>query len=323
MDLPPTFALPCPLSAGWEVVEQRQIEPGQGGGFSAGAYRPGVDELWLLSDSPRGSISRWRGLRERGLKGLVPLPPLRLDQPQPMDGEGLVLDGPTLWVASEGRLQPARAAGLLRYDLGSGQLQQSRALPPAWQLQPERGLPSNGGPESLTRLPRGPGLLMAAEMALLQDPPGQVRLLRWQPDGSGNLQPAELRPLALPPAGWGLTDLLATDQGLLGLWRQFKAPDQWQARLVLYPSAALAAKPAKGPAGQPVKPLISWNLLQLGLAPDNWEVLLAAPPLGDGRPSLLLATDDNFNPLQRSHLARLVPRRLPGCQPQTQTQPQR
>ena len=43
---------------GWEVVEQRQIEPGQGGGFSAGAYRPGVDELWLLSDSPSGSISR-------------------------------------------------------------------------------------------------------------------------------------------------------------------------------------------------------------------------------------------------------------------------
>jgi hypothetical protein len=63
----------------------------------------------------------------------------------------------------------------------------------------------------------------------------------------------------------------------------------------------------------PVAPLISWNLLALGLAPDNWEVLLAAPPLGDGRPSVLLATDDNFNPLQRSHLARLVPRQLPGC----------
>jgi hypothetical protein len=85
---------------------------------------------------------------------------------------------------------------------------------------------------------------------------------------------------------------------------------------VLYPAAAMAAKPAKpanGPAGQPIKPLISWNLLQLGLAPDNWEVLLAAPPLGDGRPSVLLATDDNFNPLQRSHLARLVPRQQSGC----------
>ena len=313
MDIPPAIALPCPLSAGWELVEQRLIEPSQGGGFSAGAYRPEVDELWLLSDSPRGRISRWRGLRVRGLKGLDPLPPLRLDQPQPMDGEGLVVDGGNLWLASEGRLQPARAAGLLRYDLSTGQLQQTKALPPAWQLQANQGLRSNGGPESLTRLPTSKDLLMAAEMALLQDPPGQVRLLRWQPDGTGTLQPVELRPLALPPGGWGLTDLLATDQGLLGLWRHFEAPDQWQARLVLYPATAMAAKPAKGSAGQPVTPLISWNLLQLGLAPDNWEVLLAAPALGDGRSSLLLASDDNFNPMQRSHLARLVPRQQPGC----------
>ena len=313
MDIPPTVALPCPLSAGWELVEQRLIEPSQGGGFSAGAYRPEVDELWLLSDAPHGSISRWRGLRERGLRGLDPLPPLRLDQPQPMDGEGLVLEGGNLWLASEGRLQPLRPAGLLRYDLSTGQLKQTKALPPAWQLQAKQGLRSNGGPESLTRLPASGALLMAAEMPLLQDPPDQVRLLHWQPGGTGTLQPAELRPLALPPGGWGLTDLLATDQGLLGLWRRFTAPDQWQARLVLYPAAAMASKPANGPAGQPVKPLISWNLLQLGLAPDNWEVLLAAPPLGDGRSSVLLATDDNFNLLQRSHLARLVPRQQPGC----------
>ena len=60
MELPSTNLLPCPLSAGWEVVEQRQIEPSQGGGFSAGAYRPEFDELWLLSDAPSGSISRCR-----------------------------------------------------------------------------------------------------------------------------------------------------------------------------------------------------------------------------------------------------------------------
>lgn len=313
MEVPPTAALPCPLSAGWEVVEQRLIEPSQGGGFSAGAYRADGDELWLLSDAPRGSISRWRGLRDRGLRGLEPLPPLRLSQPQPMDGEALVLDGPSFWLTSEGRLRPPRPAALLRYDLATGELSQRQALPPAWQLQPDRGLRSNGGPEALTRLPGRGGLLMAAEMPLLQDPAERLRLLRWQPDASGSLQAVALRPLALPPGGWGLTDLLATDQGLLGLWRRFSAPDQWQNRLVLYPPGAMAAEPTADPAGPPVAPLISWNLLQLGLAPDNWEVLLAAPPLGDGRPSVLLATDDNFNPLQRSHLVRLVPRQLPGC----------
>ena len=166
MDIPPADALPCPLSTGWELVEQRLIEPSQGGGFSAGAYRHDGDELWLLSDAPHGSISRWRGLRERGLRGLEPLPPLRLDQSQPMDGEGLVLAGPNLWLANEGRLQLTRSAGLLRYDLSTGQLQQTKALPPSWQLQAKRGLRSNGGPESLTRLPAGGALLMAAMPAV-------------------------------------------------------------------------------------------------------------------------------------------------------------
>jgi hypothetical protein len=83
--------------------------------------------------------------------------------------------------------------------------------------------------------------------------------------------------------------------------------------LVLYPANAIPSNATSNADVSPVAPLFSWNLLALGLAPDNWEVLLAAPPLGDGRPSLLLATDDNFNPLQRSHLARLVPRQLPGC----------
>lgn len=74
----------------------------------------------------------------------------------------------------------------------------------------------------------------------------------------------------------------------------------------------MAAGPSSDPADKPVTPLVSWNLLQLGLPADNWEVVLAAP-LADGRPSLLLATDDNFNPLQRSLLARLVPRQIEGC----------
>ncbi len=88
---------------------------------------------------------------------------------------------------------------------------------------------------------------MAAEMPLLQDPPERVRLLRWQRDDRGTLQPRSLRPLALPAGGWGLTDLLASEQGLLGLWRRFTAPDQWQARLVLYPRKPWPLGPAATP----------------------------------------------------------------------------
>jgi hypothetical protein len=313
MEWPGPIALPCPLSAGWQRVEQTVLPRSAGGGFSAGAYSSSNDTLWLLSDGPNGSIGRWQGLRQGGLAGLRPLAPLPLPQPQPMDGEGLVLDGASLWVASEGRLQPPRPAELLRYDLATGQLQQRVPLPIAWQLQQGSGLHSNGGPESLTRQPGSGALLMAAERPLQQDPTDRVRLLRWavqrkpvQPAAAPQATP--LQPLALP-SGWGLTDLQATDRGLLGLWRRFDAPDRWQARLVLYPL------PGPDPAARPLAPLQQWNLDSLGLPRDNWEVLLAAPPLADGRPTLVLASDDNFNPLQANHLVRLSPVRHPDCKP--------
>ena len=303
------FALPCPLSSGWQIVETTVLPRGAGGGFSAGAYRADQDELWLLSDAPRGSISRWQGLRQGGLTGLKPLPPLPLPQPQPMDGEGLVLDNTSVWVAREGRLQPPLPAELLRYDLSTGQLRHRTPLPADWQLQNGTGLQSNSGPESLTRLPGSQALLMAAEKPLQQDPPDRVRMLRWSLQGPAAPQASALQPLALPPGGWGLTDLLATGGGLLGLWRRFVAPDQWQARLVLYPL------PGEQPAGTPLAPRHQWNLITLGLPRDNWEVLLAGPPLADGRPTLLVASDDNFNPLQASHLVRLSPVQRQDCKP--------
>ncbi|MEB3172928.1 MAG: esterase-like activity of phytase family protein [Cyanobacteriota bacterium] len=309
METPPTVALPCPLDAGWQIVEQTVLPAATGGGYSAGAYRSSSDELWLLSDAPRGSISRWSGLVRGGLAGLKPLPPLPLSQPKPMDGEGLVLDGASFWVSSEGRLKPLRQAELLRYDLSTGQLQQRVELPRAWQLNKGTGLASNSGPESLTLLPATHALLMAAEKPLQQDPPDRVRLLRWQLAAAGATQATALQPLALPPGGWGLTDLLATADGLLGLWRRYQEPGQWQARLVLYPL------PGDDPSATPLPPRQQWNLIRLGLPADNWEVLLAGPPLSDGRPSLVLASDDNFNPLQASHLVRLSPVQRPDCQP--------
>ena len=305
--LPLPALLPCPLAAGWEIVEQVVLAPAAGGGFSAGAYGRSRDELWLLSDAPRGAISRWRGLAQGGLQGLALLPPLPLAAPEPMDGEGLVLGAAELWVASEGRLEPPRPAQLLRYDFASGELRQQLPLPPAWQPRPNAGLRSNSGPESLTASGGGEALLMEAEQPLLQDPPDRVRLLRWRPDGRASLLAEELQPLAIAAGDWGLTDLLALPQGLLALWRQFTPPGSWQARLVLYPH------PTDQAGAPPLAPRQQWNLIGLGLPPDNWEVLLEGPPLADGRPSLVLASDDNFNPLQASHLARLAPRHTAAC----------
>jgi hypothetical protein len=302
----------------WQVVRQvplpRQARDSRPiGGFSAIRYRAETDRIWLLSDLPQGTITTWEGLEGQG--------PLRLEstlalQSGPggsvgeLDGEGLVMiTRDQAWVASEGRRSEQRPAQLLRFDLSTGTLLQNVPLPPAWQPAPGQGLPSNGGPESLIALPMPdgtPALLMAAEHPLLQDPTGRVRLLRWRWSmGQDPLteapHPEPLGSLPLPSGeDWGLTDLLAVgDEKLLALMRRFIPPTGWQIRLELH-----ALPQGNRPA--PAAALASWDLIAAGLEPDNWEGLEQGPSLPDGRSTLLLVSDDNLNPLQRSRVALLA-----------------
>lgn len=219
--------MPCPLSAGWDKLAELRLPRLDGagqpsGGFSAATYRADRDELWLLSDAPVGQLVGWSGLGKLGNTPLRPLGvvPLRrgtgANLPESIDGEGLVLKGERAWVVSEGRRTPERPPQLLRFDRRSGELELAIPMPAAWQPAPGQGLASNAGPESLTLLRRRdkPALLLiAAESGLLQDPPGQVRVLGW-PLGT-NMEslagdPEPRQPLRLPQGdGWGLTDLLA------------------------------------------------------------------------------------------------------------------
>jgi hypothetical protein len=345
---PPPPLLPCPLTAGWELVAVVRLPRLDGagkpsGGFSAASYRADRDQLWLLSDAPKGQLVGWGGLGKLGKAPLRPLGVVRLRSgkaatlPQSIDGEGLVLMGERAWVASEGRSSSKRPTQLLGFDRRSGELQLAVPMPAEWQPAPGRGLAANRGPESLTLLQRqgkAAMLLMAAETALRQDPAGQVRVLGWpleanMASAAGN--PKRLQPLGLPRGdGWGLTDLLALPEAhlgtphgptlgapLLGLQRRFQAPDQWSNRLVLYPLPK-PITPAVNAA--PLAPLMSWDLKAIGLPPDNWEAITTGPPLEDGRSTLLLASDDNFSPFQANHLARLAPRRSATCRPWGGTQ---
>ena len=330
---PPPPLVPCPLSAGWDKVAEVRLPRLDGagqpsGGFSAATYRADRDELWLLSDSSLGQFVGWSGLGKLGKSPLRPLGVVSLRSgkgatlPESMDGEGLVLQGERAWVASEGRRIPERPPQLLRFDRRSGELELAIPLPAEWQPAPGQGLDSNQGPESLTLLQRQgkPAvLLMAAESALLQDPPGQVRVLGWSLGTSMESpagDPKPLQPLRLPQGDdWGLTDLLAqpetsNEAPLLGLQRRFQSPDQWSNRLVLYPLPQ-PITPGANPAA--LSPLMSWDLKAIGLSPDNWEAITPGPPLEDGRPTLLLVSDDNFNPLQDNLLAQLAPRRSAAC----------
>jgi hypothetical protein len=320
-------SLPLPTNAcgaaSWQVVRQTELpqftaDQRRIGGFSALRYSPADDRLWLLSDLPRGTLTLWRGLSGPGplrLERLVELGPGPGGNPGEMDGEGLVMGQGQAWVASEGRRGRERPAQLLRFDPERGALLQAVPLPPDWQPAPGQGLASNGGPESLIALPLpdgAPGLLMAAEMPLLQDPPDRVRLLRWHwAPGQDPLREAP-RPepqgsLALPDGGgWGLTDLLPAGPGrLLALMRRFTPPTTWEIRLELH---ALPTQETTEPA----QALASWDLIAAGLVPDNWEALEEGPRLPDGRTTLVLVSDDNLSPLQASRLALLTADR-PGC----------
>jgi len=319
--------LPCPSSAGWQVIRRielpRRSTTGQVlGGFSAASYNRDHDALLLLSDLPSGTVTRWGGLAREARPELRGLMPLRggvgWRLPEAIDAEALVPLGDQWWVASEGRRSPERPAQLLRFDAASGTLRGAWDLPPDWQPGEGKGLASNGGPESLVLLPgAGPSqsaaLLMAAELPLLQDPPSQVRLLRWSwPRGAeparADPQPSAQGALQLPRGeGWGLTDLLlvAPDR-LLGLLRRFQPPDRWEIRLALYPLPPAGATRAAAPLAQ-------WDMIATGLDPDNWEGLSLGPLLPDGHPSLLLVSDDNLSPFQANRLALLSARRSAEC----------
>jgi hypothetical protein len=321
--------LPCPADAGWQVVRELVL-PRRGadgepiGGFSAAHHPAGTDRLWLLSDLPLGSVAIWQGLGA-ALAGETPLLlertlALRAGPQQPLppviDGEGMVRWQGQLWVAGEGRRLRELPAQLLRFDERSGLLLQALELPGDWQPGEGRGLASNAGPESLAVLARGedpPALLMGAEKPLLQDPPRRVRLLRWH--WLAGQDPRRDAPVAtdqgsllLPPdEDWGLTELLVLDATrVLALLRRFEPPLSWHNSLALYPLPASAGEP-------PVAPLVTWDLNAAGLTPDNWEGVTSGPPLADGRPSLLLVSDDNLSPLQASRVAQLAPLQGSGC----------
>lgn len=313
--------LPCPLAAGWRVerhleLPRRDTDNQPIGGFSAVHRNPTTGELLLLSDLPQGSLLRWSSFSPGGTPRLLRVLPLL----HPMDGEGLVaLDG-QFWIASEGRRTAHQEPSLLRFDAASGRLLQRLLLPPDWQAGNGKGLDSNAGPESLALMPpmagqSSPVFLMAAEQPLLQDPPLQVRLLRWQwrrgQDPHIDAPWAQpLGSLQLPGEGWGLTDLMVVNTSqVLALLRRFEAPLNWSIRLALFPLPA----PETSGLSMPLAPLASWDLIASGLPPDNWEGITAGPPSAEGQPSLLLVSDDNLNPLQASRLALLTPVRTTSC----------
>lgn len=247
----------------------------------------------------------------------------------------------------DGGASPRVPPGLYRFD-ATGRYVGALPVPEHYLPEPagsqRRGLRNNAAFESLTLSPDGDVLFTAAEGPLAQDAerPGfeqgsHTRLLEYVP-GEGGFVPARefVYPLdALPFDGLdfvpdqgenGLVELLALADGrLLALERAFvreaarggRSANRVRLYVVTFDGATdVAQRPSlRGETYRPVTKRLVLDLGQLapGLPPelarlDNFEALAFGPPLADGRATLVLASDDNFNPRQRTAFVLLADR---------------
>ncbi|WP_448599541.1 esterase-like activity of phytase family protein [Thermoleptolyngbya sp.] len=236
----------------------------------------------------------------------------------------------TVYIASEGVPSQGIPPFIDEFDLETGRQKSrlripERYLPPVAD-EPPRGVQENLGFESLTPDPSALGtagylepfrLFAATESALIQDleagPPGELPPLRLLHYLIGEDQATLLAEHlyyrdALPPEQGepGLTEFLAIDAGgqFLSLERAFTPQTGVTAQLfqmVMGNATDTSGIPQlKGDLRgiQPVRKRLLLDLGDLGIRLDNLEGMTPGPRLPDGSASLLLVSDDNFNPLQ-------------------------
>lgn len=247
-----------------------------------------------------------------------------------IDGEGLALSGTgTFFISSEGNVKRGIQPSIREID-SSGRAIRTLDLPKRFESDPQEtfGLRHNLAFEALTLSPGGRWLFAGIENALAQDGPeadldrpSPSRILQFDPvtgqAGAEYLYWVEPVPEAPVPADGfrvnGLVELLAfDDQHLLALERAFSAGAGNTVRLYwlsledatdisntdLSDSGLSAATDAILPA---TKTLLL-DLAELNVELDNLEGMTFGPSLPDGRRTLILVSDNNFSPTQRTQI---------------------
>lgn len=291
------------------------------GGLSALVYDEASDRYLALADDPDRGGARFYSLeidlsdgaldpgdvRFLAVTPIRPEPDRKAFTGESLDPEGLALsEHGTLYLSSEGHARSGTPpfVGEMSRD---GRLARRFRLPRAFQPGPSRGIRHNQGFESLTRLPSG-FLVTATEGPLRQDGPeltpergGTVRLLVYDPATGRPTREHRhaVGPVALAPETPdtfhtnGLVELLAVDDTtLLALERSYTAGLGNVIRLY---SISLDAEST----GSPLRSSSPVDLgAALGLDMDNVEGMTWGPRLPDGRRTLVMISDDNFNPEQ-------------------------
>jgi 3-phytase len=187
-----------------------------------------------------------------------------------------------------------------------------------------RGIRGNLGFESLTLSPGGTTLWTANERALKQDladdsktVPCPVRLLRYDRHGESFVPGAQyvypVGGIAHPGPGFALNGLaelhLLPDGSLLALEREFTTARGMAIRLYRVTLAGATdvsgLDALDGVPSTPVRKTLLYDFAKSGFVPDNLEGITWGPVLPDGDRTLVLVSDDNFEPLQQTQIVAL------------------
>ncbi|MDY6806735.1 MAG: esterase-like activity of phytase family protein [Cyanobacteriota bacterium] len=232
-----------------------------------------------------------------------------------LDPEGIALRGNALFIASEGDVSRQIPPFIKEFSL-DGKYLRSFPIPEKILAKPNGGIRNNLAFESLTLTPDKKSLFAATENALIQDGEkatlttgSPIRILRYD---LNDYQPQEeylylSEPIAAAPTSEGglmtngLVELLALgDRHLLSLERSFSlGPGNFIKLFEVSLEGATDIKDIDSlkeemPEISPVQKTLLLDLNNLGFALDNIEGMTLGPIL-DGRPSLVLVGDNNFN----------------------------
>jgi hypothetical protein len=247
-----------------------------------------------------------------------------------LDPEGIAFTGNSVLISSEGDVQRSQPPFIKEFSL-NGQEIRSFPIPDKFQAtveEKEWGIRNNLALESLTLTPDQHYLFTATENALVQDGKtasptagSPCRILRYnmetgQPDQEFLYITDPIVTAPRFPTNFqinGLVDLLALDENhLLALERSFALGVGNTIKLFkLSLDAADRIQGIDRLQGEiadlsPVRKTLLLNLNTLNLRLDNIEGLTWGSILSDGRRSLILISDNNFNSLQFTQIITLA-----------------
>ncbi len=242
-----------------------------------------------------------------------PFPPLSIDP------EGITFTETHLFISSEGDRERKIQPFIREFSLAGKQLQ-NLPIPEKFLIQADSGIRNNLALENLTITPSKKYLFTATENALVQDGAAanistgspcrilQYDLVKSQPEKEFLYITEPITSTSNNLGGFktnGLVELIALDDThLLSLERSFSLDTGNVIKLFKVDLSdadniqQINSLNSKLTNISPVQKELLLDLSNLELISDNIEGMTFGPVLADGRRSLILISDNNFNPLQ-------------------------